>query len=151
MLAHDVDSAAHSVEISFLTYKIYGIWDFPKKKDQSIVAFKYVFWDNEKAQKLFRLAMIQINSNIIIILFLTQKNNITYCMQLKLLSCLKPVKANVLFKEGKPVNWFALQKCEKCLSENDLLSKDAGQRKVDSLRLSTHHCPRENVGCKLEF
>ena len=59
MLAHDVDSAAHGVEMLFLTYKMDGIWDFPKKKDQSIVAFKYVFWDNEKVQKLFRLAMIQ--------------------------------------------------------------------------------------------
>ena len=41
--ADDVDSDANSVEFSFLTYKMDGIWDFPKKKDQSIVAVKYVF------------------------------------------------------------------------------------------------------------
>ena len=73
VFANDVDSDVHSVEFSFLTYKMDGIWDFPKKKDQSIVAVKYVFlgpvtpsavvtgkgfWfegDNDKAQELFRL------------------------------------------------------------------------------------------------
>ena len=73
VFADDVDSDVHSVEFSFLTYKMDGIWDFPKKKDQSIVAVKYVFLgpvtpsavvtgkgfrfegDNDKAQKLFRL------------------------------------------------------------------------------------------------
>ena len=33
MLAHDVDSAAHGVEMLFLTYKMDGIWDFQKKKE----------------------------------------------------------------------------------------------------------------------
>ena len=73
MFSDDVDSDVHSVEFSFLTYKMNGIWDFPKKKDQSIVAVKYVFLgsvtpsavvtgkgfrfdgDNDEEQKLFRL------------------------------------------------------------------------------------------------
>ena len=73
VFSDDVDSDVHSVEFSFLTYKMNGIWDFPKKKDQSIVAVKYVFLgsvtpsavvtgkgfrfdgDNDEEQKLFRL------------------------------------------------------------------------------------------------
>ena len=73
MFFDDVDSDVHSSEFSFLTYKMDGIWDFPKKKDQLIVAAKYIFLgpvttsaavigkgfhlegDNDKAQELFRL------------------------------------------------------------------------------------------------
>ena len=73
MFAQDTDSDVHSAEFSFLTYKMDGIWDFPRKKDQSIIAVKYVFlgpvilsavitgksfWseeDNDKAQELSRL------------------------------------------------------------------------------------------------
>ena len=43
VFADDVGSDVHSVEFSFLTYKMDGIWDFLKKKNQSIVAVKYVF------------------------------------------------------------------------------------------------------------
>ena len=73
MFFDDVDSDVHSAGFSFLTYKMGGTWDFPKKKDQLIVAVKYIFLgpvtmsavvtgkgfrlegENDKAQELFRL------------------------------------------------------------------------------------------------
>ena len=90
VFADDVDNYVHSVEFLLLTYKMDSIWDFQKKKDQSIVAVKYVFlgpvnpsivvtgnvlWfdrDNDKAQELLRLIKNYI-ANIIIIFFLNSK------------------------------------------------------------------------------
>ena len=99
MFAQDTDSDVHKAEFSFLTYKMDGIWDFPRKKDQSIIAVKYVFlvpvilsavitgksfWgeeDNDKAQELSRLTKKKHAANIKTIFFLNAKNSITYCTQ----------------------------------------------------------------------
>ena len=51
MFVGNVDSDVYRVELSFFTYKMNGIWDFPKKKEQSIVAVKYIFLGPVRALK----------------------------------------------------------------------------------------------------
>ena len=44
VFAPDVELDATDVEMSFLTYKTDGLWEFPKKTDVEIVASRYVFY-----------------------------------------------------------------------------------------------------------
>ena len=37
MCSHDVDTEVSSVEMSFLAYKMDGLWEFPQKADEKFV------------------------------------------------------------------------------------------------------------------